>query len=451
MKQRDGRHGRAPRVEERRGEGGERREAGARQAVGTDDGRISHRTESRSKRYAMTSEDPTSAPESNFDECTTQIPILDIRQWESDPKAFAEQLRSACHNIGFFLLKHDLSPDLVRAQLAECRQFFDRPVEEKLTISYDTSPSFRGYMEVGVENTGGIVDVREQVEFATEYPEKKPSCSSFSISRPYERLKSPTNPYPDSTQPSLRQCSEEYVGGALDVARRLREAMCIALGLDRTALNYLFGEVGKQDSSGLNNEDPLHWVMKLISYPPATGASTKEQGVGAHTDTNFLTLVLQDYSGGLQVHSNGVWIDVPAKYGPDLFVCNLGEQAEIISKGYFLATPHRVMRNTGREPRISVALFYNPKLSSVVEPICTDTNGEEEQPKQWKNKLEWERSEGKSECWKMKGNAHPQCVGANTFKSLARSHPEVFAKNHPDLVLLANGEIVPVSRNATPS
>lgn len=399
----------------------------------------------------MTSEDQPPTPKNNPDACATPIPILDIRLWESDPKQFAEKLRSACHNIGFFLLKHDLSPDLVRAQLAESRQFFDRSLEEKQTISYETNPSFRGYMEVGVENTGGIVDVREQVEFATEYAEKKPPCSQPSTPQPYERLKSSTNPYPDSIQPSLRLCSEKYVGGALDVARQLKEAMCVALGLDRTALNYLFGEVVNQDisTSTSNDEDPLHWVMKLISYPPATGASTKEQGVGEHTDTNFLTLVLQDYKGGLQVHSNGAWINVPAKYGPDLFVCNLGEQAEIISQGYFLATPHRVLRNTGREPRTSVALFYNPKLSSFVEPICIDNNAEEGYQKQGKDKLEWERIEGERECWKMKGNEHLQCVGANTFKSLARSHPEVFAKNHPDLVLLTNGDIV--SRSATPS
>ena len=121
--------------------------------------------------------------------------------------------------------------------------------------------------------------------------------------------------------------------------------------------------------------------------------------------------------------------------------CPQPEQAEIISKGHFLATPHRVARNAGREPRTSVALFYNPKLSSFVEPICADNNGEKGQQNQRKDKAEWERIDGKTERWKMKGNEHLQCVGANTFKSLARSHPEVFAKNHPDLLLLSNGDI----------
>ena len=396
----------------------------------------------------MTSSDPTCATKAP----TTSIPILDIRLWESDPNAFAEQLRSACHNIGFFLLKHDLSPDLARAQLAESRQFFDRRLEEKQTISYERDPSFRGYMKVGVENTGGIVDVREQVEFATEYPEKKPSRAPPStLEKPYERLKSSTNPYPDAIQPSLRQCSDEYVQGALDVALRLRGAMCVALRLDRTALDSLFEQVGNEDSS---DEGPLHWVLKLISYPPAADGSVEKQGVGEHTDTNFLTLVLQDYNGGLQVHSKGVWIDVPARYGPDLFVCNLGEQAEIISRGYFLATPHRVVRNAGKEARTSVALFYNPRLSAFVEPIISisvdnEDDEREEGQKRRKDQVKWERNENEIGQWIMEGNRHLQCVGANTFKSLARSHPDVFAKNHPDLVFL-NLEIVPKRVDSPP-
>jgi len=33
-------------------------------------------------------------------------------------------------------------------------------------------------------------------------------------------------------------------------------------------------------------------------------------------------------------------------------------------------------------------------------------------------------------------------VGANTLRSLARSHPEVFRKHHPDLQVLPKGAVV---------
>lgn len=38
-----------------------------------------------------------------------------------------------------------------------------------MSIYYGDEPSFRGYMPMGVENTEGQIDGREQVEFAAEY------------------------------------------------------------------------------------------------------------------------------------------------------------------------------------------------------------------------------------------------------------------------------------------
>jgi isopenicillin N synthase-like dioxygenase len=52
--------------------------------------------------------------------------------------------------------------------LQQARQFFNSPLKEKLSISYESSPAFRGYMALGVENTAGRMDQREQVEYAVE-------------------------------------------------------------------------------------------------------------------------------------------------------------------------------------------------------------------------------------------------------------------------------------------
>jgi isopenicillin N synthase-like dioxygenase len=37
-------------------------------------------------------------------------------------------------------------------------------MEQKMTISYECSAAFRGYMPLGVENTEGKIDGREQIE-----------------------------------------------------------------------------------------------------------------------------------------------------------------------------------------------------------------------------------------------------------------------------------------------
>jgi len=157
-------------------------------------------------------------------------------------------------------------------------------------------------------------------------------------------------------------------------------------------------------------------------------------GVGAHTDTNFVTLVLQDgVVGGLQVFSAGQWIDVPCT-GKNILVCNLGEQMEILSRGYFLATPHRVLANTnGHQERISVPFFYNPKLSTLIEPLDFSAGH-----------LPWERPGDyeTKEHWRQLSNTMLDSVGANTLKRVARSYPEVFRKHHPNFEAMPNGAIV---------
>ncbi|KAL3913601.1 MAG: hypothetical protein SGARI_000577, partial [Bacillariaceae sp.] len=304
----------------------------------------------------------------------------------------------------------------------------------KLTISYEESPSFRGYMQLGVENTGGKLDCREQIEYAVEYPDSATKMSW----PPYERLKG-TNPWPEC-QPSLQSTTLEYSRRVCEVADIIRDSLCLALQLQP---NETLGPKFTHPT-----EVP-HWVLKLISYPPANpNDKHTQQGVGAHTDTNFLTLVLQNdaHSGGtLQAFSQGEWMDVPSHYGSDVLICNLGEQAETWSRGYFLATPHRVVMNAlkdsdgsnyrpCKDPRISAALFYNPVLSATMDPLSPELF--DDNPN-----LSWERPKEYQQ-WRRENNAFITSVGENTFKSLARSHPEVFATHHPDLRVLEDGRIV---------
>jgi isopenicillin N synthase-like dioxygenase len=315
------------------------------------------------------------------------------------------------HEIGFFLLQHD-NPEYVsicKKALAETQRFFQRPLEEKMRISYENSAAFRGYMPLGVENTEGKIDGREQIEYAAEYRHMPHAA----IEQLYNRLKS-TNPWPDEIQPSLRPVIMDYVRSVLAVADQLRESMCVALDMDPRQLDDLFGPC--------DGTDPSFWSMKLVSYPPICNSTNNaehgvpQQGVGAHTDSNFMTLICQDvHSSGLQVQNiQGGWIDVPPTT-PDILICNIGELSEIWSNGYFLATPHQVLRQSSNTlSRTSLPIFYNPKIDSVVEPIST-------------KEMTWTRGETKQ--WRRKNNQLLGSVGENSFKSLARSHPKIFDRH----------------------
>ena len=79
-------------------------------------------------------------------------------------------------------------------------------------------------------------------------------------------------------------------------------------------------------------------------------------------------------------------------------VCNLGEQAEIWSRGYFLATPHRVLANKQLKPRTSIAFFYNPRLDATITSIPKD---------KMKGKVRWKRPQNYEQTnnhWKNKNN-----------------------------------------------
>ena len=349
---------------------------------------------------------------------TPTIPVLDLAKYHTNRPAFVEELRESCHLVGFFLIRHNFQ-DVADKLLEESRKFFARSREDKQQISYLNNPSFRGYMPLGVENTAGKVDHREQIEWAAEYPR---GGKQWPL---YERLKSTQNPWPDMMQPELRVATLDFIEKTCHVADCIRDALCLALELDEDQKQSL---LSKFAANGAENE-LAHWVVKLISYPPGKDGEC-HQGVGAHTDTNFLTLVLQDSVGGLEAFSGGQWVGVPTEHGSSVLVCNLGEQAQIFSRGYLLATPHRVLANKSEISRVSVPLFYNPRLSESIDPLSTTAV----------ESLKWERPQDYKQ-WVRNNNSMLRSVGENTFKSLARSHPEVFSKHHHDLEISDDGHI----------
>ncbi len=92
-------------------------------------------------------------------------------------------------------------------------------------------------------------------------------------------------------------------------------------------------------------------------------------GVGEHTDYGYLTLLLQDNSGGLQVKlADGSWIDAPPI--PGSLVVNLGDALEHNTGCLIKATPHRV-RHTSESNRMSFPFFFDPSFPRRMESIVS--------------------------------------------------------------------------------
>ena len=99
------------------------------------------------------------------------------------------------------------------------------------------------------------------------------------------------------------------------------------------------------------------------AIPAALGR--ERQGVGAHKDSGFVTILLQDEQAGLQVQAeDGGWIDAPPIEGT--FVVNIGEILELASNGYLRPTCIAWCRRRKASERLSIAFFLGARLDATV-------------------------------------------------------------------------------------
>ncbi|MFK4223981.1 isopenicillin N synthase family dioxygenase [Streptomyces sp. NPDC019890] len=328
-----------------------------------------------------------------------QLPVIDLSAADRGPQARAllhAQLHSAAHDVGFFQLTgHGVTDAETTALTTAMRAFFALPEADRLAIDNVNSPHFRGYTRTGDERTGGSMDWRDQLDIGAERPVRVPGPGEPG----YWWLEGP-NQWP-AALPELRPAALAWIDRLSGVAHKLLTELLTAIGAPPDFYDDVFG-------------DRAHLHLKLVRYP-GSAAEGGGQGVGAHKDYGFLTLLQQDRIGGLQVErEDGAFHDVPPL--PGAFVVNLGELLEVATNGYLKATNHRVVSPPGATERFSVPFFYNPRLDARIEPLpfpyAAHAPGVTADP------------------------ANPLFAeyGRNELKGKLRAHPLVAARHHADLL-----------------
>ncbi|WP_419918178.1 isopenicillin N synthase family dioxygenase [Candidatus Poriferisocius sp.] len=281
----------------------------------------------------------------------SRIPVLDLEPLSGSSEQrqeLAEELGRICHEIGFLLVvNHGVSAGLRDAIFDMMHRFFALPGEQKAMIDKRRSPHFRGWEPVGAEYTNHRPDIREQIDWWTEWPARPKDVEPY-----YLRLLGPNQWLPDDVLPGNQELTKQWFDELGGLANRLMRLLSLGLGLAEDYLEQYFG-------------DETMSLAKFIHYPPTPEGSA---GVNAHHDTGFLTVLDPGPTAGLQVQNQaGQWIDVPSVEGS--FVINLGETLQAMTGNYLVATAHRVI--TAGE-RYSAGYFHGPSLDVSLAPLPLD-------------------------------------------------------------------------------
>jgi isopenicillin N synthase-like dioxygenase len=360
----------------------------------------------------MTVEPAEVAPSGSF----TEIPVIDLARWQgpsSDQEELAREVRTICHEIGFFLVvNHGVDRHFVDSVFEMMERLFALPLEHKLLIDKQRSRHFRGWEQVGSEYTNNRPDIREQVDIWTETSPRPPDAQP-----PYLRVLGPNQWLPDEVLPGYRDLTLEWFSRMGAVASRLMEVLSVGLGLAKDHLGAVFG-------------DECMSLTKFIHYPPTPAGGA---GVNAHHDAGFLTVLAPGPTPGLQVQNHaGEWIPVPSV--ADSFVINLGEMLQGMTGNYYVATPHRVITD---ETRYSAGYFHGPSLDTPLNPLPLDDSfaaAVAASPRHADAGFMALKEETEAGVGDMASSHRPSVYGEQLWNYFVRSYPDLVAEHYPDAI-----------------
>ncbi|KAK7838729.1 1-aminocyclopropane-1-carboxylate oxidase like protein 1 [Quercus suber] len=245
------------------------------------------------------------------------IPIIDLEGLGKDASLHNEiinKVQYASEKWGFFqVINHGIPVSVLDEMIDGIRRFHEQDLEVKKQL------------------------------YSRDYTQKVIYNSNFDLYQAQaanwrDTLSCVLAPHPPSPEELPNVCRDIVIDFSNKVMRlgvTLFELLSEALGLNPSHLK----DIGCAEG-----------LFFLGHYYPACPEPELTWGTSAHSDSSFLTVLLQDKIGGLQVLHENQWVDVNPIPG-----------ALLISNDRFISVNHRVFaKNVG--PRISVASFFRTHL-----------------------------------------------------------------------------------------
>jgi isopenicillin N synthase-like dioxygenase len=286
------------------------------------------------------------------------LPILDLGPYLSGDAAAAEnlaqELREIAGGLGFMcVVNHGVSPVVLRDIQDQVTALFALPEQVKMAVKIDQHE--RGYLPFRSTvvresryHDKVQVDYYEAFNYGTNYDEN--DANVIAGTRLYGR-----NRWPDGV-PDLPAAALAYSDCMDRLGRSLLPLWAQAFDLAPDYFSPFF--------------EHAHGYVRPIHYPPKPELALDEYGLGAHSDTCFMTFLPRENEPGIQVmdvEGEWFWPDIPT----DAIMVNFGQFLERWSNGFVRATPHRVIPPI-KGHRYSLPFFFSPTLGQRCEclPTC---------------------------------------------------------------------------------
>ncbi|KAL0710806.1 hypothetical protein Bca4012_017784 [Brassica carinata] len=266
------------------------------------------------------------------------IPIIDFTGLCSDAasrECVVKKIKDAAEKWGFFqVINHDVPLSVLEEIKDGVRRFHEEDVEVKKSyFSRELSKRFLYYSNFNLYSSS-----------------PNNWRDSFAI------YMDPNPPKPDELPEACRDDVLEYSKHVMGLGGLLFELLSEALGLS---------------SEILKSMGCMKGVLMLSHYYPPCPQPDLTLGTSKHSDHSFLTILLQDQIGGLQVLHQDCWVDVSPLPG-----------AFMVTNEKFISVQHRVLANRAG-PRISVASLFSTSMqpNSTVYGPMKELLSEENPPK----------------------------------------------------------------------